>query len=366
VTWAIATLVLTIFVGAIYLALAVSRSRVFALDDSEVEQILVPLPTPGHHVSITHHPPKHLRFRTPLILCHGLAVNRFNIDLFDDGRGSDRTSLARSLSREGFDVWCLELRGRGRAKVPAGADWSIDDEVREDVPAAISTVLDRTGADRVLWVGHSKGGFLQILFQARGHPLASKVAGLVAIGSPGTLQYQRRWLRFLVLPGKLLLAIHGRIPLRLWAPVAVPIASLIHWAGRRFDPVIAANDGPALTRILASLPADISRGVALQLLSWVAREDGALSTLDGQKDEFSRLSLPMLLIAGEKDYLVPPRAVAYVKEHASSKDVTFLVLEGYGHGDLVVGTHAPNDVFPLVARWLEARADLAQGGQAAV
>src|SRR5689334_6562124 len=43
----------------------------------------------------------------PLLLVHGLGANRYNFDL------SDRTSLARYLADAGYDVWVLELRGRG-------------------------------------------------------------------------------------------------------------------------------------------------------------------------------------------------------------------------------------------------------------
>jgi predicted alpha/beta hydrolase len=349
--------------AAAYLWFAARWVRRFVLSDDDREWTLVPLPTPGHHVALIHHPPAIQLHPTPVILCHGLAVNRFNLDLHDDGSGTDKHSLARTLARAGFDVWALELRGRGRAVVPPGADWCIDDEVREDIPAAIGEVLKRTGAERVAWVGHSKGSLLQFLFQSSGHPLAEKVSALVAIGSPGTVMFQRRWLRGLVLPGRLLLKVRPKLHLRRWSWLVVPWSAAIHRVGGRLDPTLADNDAALLSRVLAALPADIARGVALQMLGWVAREDGAFCALDGTRYDqgYARMKMPMLLIAAPKDRLAPPAAVAYVRDHVSSTDVTMIEMSkangfsrDYGHGDLIVGRHAPDEVFPLVRSWLEA------------
>jgi predicted alpha/beta hydrolase len=349
-----------------WISLAAWMARRFRLDDEELERTTLALPTPGHSAGLTHHPPpENTPYAEPVLVCHGLAVNRFNMDFNEDGRRSDRVSLARALARAGFDVWLLELRGRGRSPCPPGADWCVDDEVNEDVPAAIQAVLDRTGAERLFWVGHSKGSILQYLFQARGHPLAARVAGLVAIGSPGTLRHQRS-LRLLVAPGLFLARRVRRIPLRAMATLVLPLSTLIHWVGRHLDAAVEANDGPALRRVLAGLTSDISSGVARQFLGWLASEDGALRTLDGSFDyeqHFHRMALPMLLIAGARDYLAPPASLSHVAERVSSKDVTLRVMSrdagasrDYGHGDLVVGRHAPDEVFPEVVEWLEARA----------
>jgi hypothetical protein len=75
----------------------------------------------------------------------------------------------------------------------------------------------------------------------------------------------------------------------------------------------------------------------------------------------------MLLFAGVRDQLAPPASVEFIKDHVSSTDLTFKLMSAangasvdYGHGDLVVGRHAPDDVFPLVVGWLEARATRAE------
>ena len=163
------------------------------LDARDRETHLVALSKPGHHAALVHHPPVgRPRTAPPVIVCHGMGVNAMCMDALDDGAGSPRLSLVRAMANAGFDVWALELRGRGKAIVPKRSRWTVDDEVGEDVPRAIEAVLEKTGSDEVWWVGHSKGAMVQLLFGATGHALAKKVTALVAIGTPGTVVFQRK------------------------------------------------------------------------------------------------------------------------------------------------------------------------------
>jgi pimeloyl-ACP methyl ester carboxylesterase len=358
-----------------WIGLALWLVRRFRIpDDASVESLCVPLPTPGHNIGLSHYPPTDLGFKEPVLVCHGLAVNRFNMDFYADGKrglGSDRVSIVRALRRAGFDVWLLELRGRGRAACPPGDDWNVDDEVDQDVPTAIQTVLDLTGSERLFWVGHSKGGILQMLFQAKGEPPADRVAGVVAIGTAGTVRFQP-YLKVLLPLGRVLLRVVKRIPLRMIAVPFLPLAGVIHLFGRRFDAAIAANDGTMIRRILATIPADIAGGVARQMMSWVASSDGAIRSHDGSfnyEEHYSRIKVPLLLFAGLRDPLAPPRAVEFIKDRVASTDLTLKLMSrangasaDYGHGDLVVGRHAPDDVFPVVVDWLQKRATRVPGG----
>ncbi len=338
-----------------------ARLRIDVLDR---EHVLLPLPTPGHHAVLVHHPPVgSARRAPPVIVCHGMGVNMLCMDALDDGRGSPRLSLVRALALAGFDVWALELRGRRRATAPRRARWTVDDEVREDVPAAIAAVLERSRADEVWWVGHSKGSLVQFLFQATGHSLADKVTALVAIGSPGTVKFQRGMLRFAVWPLRALSAVIGDIPLQRLMALLTPLAGLARFFGGPFDTLVRENEPRSLARLFASIFADVNRGVLDQMLRWVERPDGAIVSMDGRRyeDDFGRMTMPMLLLAGAADRLVPPAAAAHVGERVRSPDLTFEVVgtesgasHDYGHGDLVLGARADVDVFPRVVRWLAA------------
>lgn len=331
------------------------------LPEPTAESIEVELPTVGHHVRLLHYVPETPRFREPLILCHGLGANRFNLDFTDDGTGSDRLSLARALQRAGFDVWSLELRGRGLARVPAGADWTADDEVKEDVPAALETVLDLTGADRVFWVGHSWGGILQYLLHARCHPMADRVAGLVTIASPASLRVQRagRWM--FRAPGLFLARLGLRVPLRLLGKLGLVLSWPISWFGRGFLADLKAMDGRVLRRVFASLADDINPGVVRQGLRWL--DEGEFCDLEGVVDELEHYDKPLLLMVGSHDRICPVASLAQLKDRVATDDVTLRVLgtatgfsSDYGHGTILIGRNAPDEVFPLVRAWLAARA----------
>ena len=354
-----ASVVFGLIVGglALYVVLAVVLARRYRLPDSSMERLILELERPGHHIALIHCEPAHRRFRDPVLLCHGLAANRFNMDFFDDGTGSDRRSFARYLARAGFDTWILETRGHGYASVPRGAHYDADDEVSQDVPAAMEAVLDQTGAERLIWVGHSWGGLLQVLFQARGHRLVDRVAGVVVLGSPGTLSVQNnlQWVRS---AGRVLVRmLRYGIPLRAIAHLSMPVVPILAWLVRTVRPRQALMETPFLLRLFASLAEDIPRSWLEKSLAWA--ETGGFP----EEGRFGQIRVPMLLIAGSNDMIAPPAAVKYLADRVGSGDVTFRTMgraDGctvdYGHGGLLVSREAPDEVYPVVRAWLAARA----------
>jgi len=93
----------------------------------------------GWRIALHHRPPPSGGHGTPVILCHGMGSNRYNMD------GPGRTSLARHLNESGYDVWGLELRGAGMSRrklrvPPVPWSWTFEDYVQHDVPAALRLV----------------------------------------------------------------------------------------------------------------------------------------------------------------------------------------------------------------------------------
>lgn len=347
---------------AAYLALALRLARVHRLPDPEDMDVRVePLGRTGHHIALARVRADAPRYAEPVILCHGLGANRFNLDIRDDGHGQDRLSLALFLARAGFDVWVLETRGHGRATVTPGEQWTAEDELAEDVPVALQTVLDATGAQEVFWVGHSWGGVLQYLFQARGHPLADRVKGLVAVGSPGTLDVQPElpWLR--PLGAFLVKGLRIGLPIRFLARWSLPLVHGLALLPRLLLPRQAVMEGRFLMRLFANLPEDVPRGWLEHALGYARR--GGFTTPEGDRVDLSRLRLPLLLLSGTMDRIAPPEALAYVADQAQSDDVTLRVMGrahgcrvDYGHGGLLVAREAPDEVHPVIREWLTERA----------
>ncbi len=281
----------------------------------------------------------------PVILCHGLGTNRYNLDL------DEKYSLARYLARAGHETWVLELRGRGLAGGPIEA--TFDDQAEFDVRAAIRTVLG-TGAKQVNWVGHSKGGLVAYGHLAR-NPEAP-IRALVALGSPASFAVQSALPKFLDRIAPLLSM--KSIPMSRVGQLAFlgpPPGGLTPYMLR------AANVDPEIMkRAMFNMASDIPGGVARQFAQWI--RTGKFDSADGKFDyrkNMAAIKIPILLIAGSHDLLAPPLAVARAQEWVSGP-VKLLVAgkahgfhEDYGHGDLAIGKKAPDEIFPLVEDFFE-------------
>jgi pimeloyl-ACP methyl ester carboxylesterase len=284
-------------------------------------------------------------YAEPVILCHGLGANRYSFD-FDE-----RYSLARYLARRGFEAWVLELRGRGLSGPPIDA--TFDEQAEHDVGAAIRTVLS-TGADAVTWVGHSKGGLLLYAHLALNRSAPVKAA--VSIGTPGSFAHQPGLKRF----------VHALNPaLRLPVIPLERLAKSMAYFGLPPAPVgpylvRAANMEPdVIRRAIANVAADVPGGVARQFAQWVV--NGRFTSEDGRVDYFEalgELSLPLLLIAGSHDLLAPPDSVLALQRQVKGRGEVVIAgkahgfEEDYGHGDLLLGRKAPDELFPRVAAFL--------------
>lgn len=288
---------------------------------------------------------------TPVLLCHGVAANRYNLDL------DDECSLACAIQRAGFDAWVVELRSGGRGRA-ANRRWGFDELWRLDMDLAVRFVLKRTGSERLHWVGYSMGGMLGYAYLQDSQAAAS-IASFVAVASPVTLAHGRRFLPLMRLAA--LIDWAGGVPLeRLGRSVAL----FARWIPARLVAPLYHPDNlwlPARRSTLANLVADIPRALMLQLRAWVAA-GGRIATplrpdlLGG----LGAVRTPALLIAGAHDGVAPPESVRPAYDALGSEDKRLVVVgratgfdHDYGHADLAIGRHAPQEVFPIITTWLE-------------
>lgn len=300
------------------------------------------------------------RFAEPVILCHGLGANHFNLD-WEPPYG-----LAQYLAEQGRDCWVISLRAHGPSDRPSrqnGLKWGFgfDDYLRYDVPAALEYVLERTGAERVQWVGHSMGGMLA--YALGGTQWEGALAGgLAAIGSPASFANQP-YLRALTRLG-VWLAGKSRIRQRWLTQMIAPFMGHFDLPFSELTVAPKSMDGKVLRGLQASAFEDISAGVIRQFHDWVVND--AFRSEDRKVDYQERMAAfraPVLVIGGTADLLVPPPCIEAAFERLGSEDKTLVVLGKkygspveYGHGDLVFGKAAPNEVFPLIEGWLRERA----------
>lgn len=281
----------------------------------------------------------------PVVLAHSLALNRFNLD-FDE-----RYSVARLLARRGLEAWVLELRGHGLAG-DAG-DATFDTEATYDVEAALTAVRS-TGAPTVSWLGHSRGGLLAFAHLARSP--SAPIAAVAALGSPLTFRHQPEVARFVASLGPALRL--PSVPTALAAvlgPVGLPKTPLSPYLLR------AENcERVVLQQALAHAVTNVPGGVARQFARWVLED--AFDGEDGfnYRAALAQVRVPTLAIAGASDRLVPPPS-AHLAAQLLGGPVTTVTAgratgfsTDYGHGDLVLGRRAPEEIASLAADFLVA------------
>ncbi|HEY3175052.1 MAG TPA: alpha/beta fold hydrolase [Candidatus Polarisedimenticolia bacterium] len=289
-------------------------------------------------------------FREPVILCHGMLSNRFNVDL------DERCSLARHLRARGFDVWVMELRGHGGSRRSAddrrsperrgGFDWTLDDYILRDVPSVLRYVCQATGSPTVHWFGHSLGGML--LYGGCATGLAPSIRSAVVTDAPATLGPLRRRAR----GGRLYARLFPAVPPALVLPFLGPAAWLL-------PRVMARRYGMADRRLVVSLLANAiipwgSSRVLLQLCRML--EQGRFASMDGEVDyELGalRIEFPLLVIAAGEGRL-PEETIRHGIDRAPAREKRYLRLAGRTHSNLLVGPGASEEVYPVIADWFEA------------
>ncbi|CAG1010122.1 hypothetical protein MYXO_03966 [Myxococcaceae bacterium] len=321
----------------------------------------------GWDIALHRYTPSRRSHATPVLLCHGMGSNRFNLD------GPGNTSLARALHGRGYDVWLLELRGAGRSRRRLGPtgllyQWTFEDYVQHDAPAALRVVRRVTRRSKVLWVGHSLGGM--VAYALLMTPAAGGVAAAVTLASPGMTGVGHLGLDRWVALRRLLRYAPPRIPTglltRLGAPFAGPIAAAIAgplrdwgWHPDNFDLETARF-------MMRHGVEDLSRALLMEFARWyAAKRMSDRYDLFSFTDHLERVRVPMLVIAGSQDRLTPPHDISNVAERLGSPDKTFRVIgrktgfaHDYSHVDLLLGRHAHEDVFPEVIGWLDAHRTL--------
>ena len=328
----------------------------------------------GWRLGIRHiHPSQPDPSKLPVVLCHGLGLNATFWTITDD-------HLAQQLADRGYEVFLPDMRGSGASRKVGmvgrvnsvirqtpmleigDGDWTVDDEVRYDVPAILAFVRERTGRERVNWVGHSLGGMLMFAFLETS-PEAWRVANFVGMGST-IIQANYPQTRMLRanrgLRGLMRVISTGRIA-RPMMFARIPGLEKVD----RFYYTNENVDARTVGRFYGYTLENPGRNALAQLDPYL--EFGRFLSADRSIDYTDRLgevTTPVLLVAGDGDMMSDIPSTEMTHEAIASPDKTLMRFgrrEGhahdYGHCDLVWSRHAPREIFPSVIDWLDRRQD---------
>ncbi len=353
---------LTLFFSVVFVIAAIMATahfwRWFYWAPTEEDEVSYCRTDDGRRLAVLRYRPEGEPVGLPVILCHGLSSNRFTFDL------PGAPSLARFLRDQGRDVWVSELRGSGASDRPrlwaSGMpySWDFEDHLRRDVPAVVAHVTQRTQAPAVHWVGHSMGGMLIRAYLAGND--ASGIQSAVTLGSPvDWSQMQNPWYK-LALRAARLLHYFPVLPLPFLVKIMVPFAHRIpNFFLAVYHP---PNIEPEVSKRVMALATELVTASKLWgdfgrfLETGVFGPNGHEGYLDPSHDT----EVPILILAGARDEMAPPEAVAPERRSTGSpgKPQTEILgkdtgcAEDYGHMDLVVGKRVEQEVFPSILRWI--------------
>ena len=328
------------------------------------------------------------RFRPPgppkpapaLILCHGLTYSAAFWDL------EPQVSFARYLASAGWDVWAVDLRGCGMSHkwvfrlensadaliggalrratdgqlMPTGyqsldpkyANWTLDDHINYDVPAVIRFVQRMSRSSQVAWVGHSMGGIVALGHLSRfANPGISRLA---TVGSQVTMRDAQLVVPFLtemlkVRQSQLTGQLDGQ---QLAAMTQTSVHNLFFNTGH-----VAPSVYQKLSMDRTDIPA---MGLMKQYMTLSSKGElwdaaNAFNYAAGVRN----VQVPILITCGAVDRFAPPPVQQDLFSRVGSTDKKMIVFgrqQGYaadsGHNDALVGLTTPQQVWPVLARWL--------------
>jgi pimeloyl-ACP methyl ester carboxylesterase len=163
----------------------------------------------------------------------------------------------------------------------------------------------------------------------------------------------------------LLRFVPDRIPVGSLARLASPFAALLpRWLAHSIND-LGWHPGNADADLLRALMLTAVDDVPASLLREFARwyDTKAMSdrySIFDFTEHLERIVTPILIIAGSHDGLTPPRDLENVFKRVGSRDRVFRIVgkehgfaHDYSHADLILGLHAPTDVYPIVLEWLD-------------
>jgi len=234
----------------------------------------------------------------PVVVLHGAGSNLEDMHL----------ALGKPLAAR-HRVIFVDRPGLGFSARKAG-----EGSLPSDQAVVLRHVLDALGVDRAIVVGHSWGGTLALTFAL---DFPGRVAGLVLVAPvthPGLWPMKRL---------NALLA--GPIGWFFARTVALPFGAVLIWPGSRtaFLPqTIPDGYVKRSAAMLALRPPTL-------MANWA--DVGCLEAfLEQQVQRYGTLAAPTIVLAGDRDPLVPPSRHCE-KLAAAAPGVKLIVLPGFGH-----------------------------------
>ncbi|MGH9434833.1 MAG: alpha/beta hydrolase [Terriglobia bacterium] len=308
----------------------------------------------------------------PVILSHGIGVSSliFRIDTI-------HTNLVEFLVARGFDVWALDYRGSIELAAH-NLQFSADDVAAYDYPAAVEQVRRLAGARSVQMVVHCFGSVSFFMAMLKG------LAGVRSVVCSQVATHMVMAPITEVKCGIYIPEIMGKLGVK---SLNAYVSDAAGWGGRfdeaamRFYPMpedqLCTN--PVCHRITFMYSQvfehemlnaathhalhEMFGATNIRAFAHLARmvRTGHVVTAgggDAYLPHLERLAIPIAFVHGGKNRCFLPESTEttyrLLGERNGRNLYTRTVVPGYGHADSILGKNAAIDVYPAIARHLEA------------
>ena len=247
--------------------------------------------------------------RADVVLAHGA------------GEHSSRYGhVARALNERGYSVWALDHRGHGNSE---GARALIDsfEAAVADIRSLVELVRGESSEPPFL-LGHSMGGLLSIGYALRHE---DSISGLVLSAPAAALETASAATRIVS-------ALLSRL---------TPTLGVF-----RVDPGGVSRD-PEVVRDYESDPQVFHGKLPVRTVAELAGEIGSLA------DRAHEITLPVLLMYGTADPIVPISGSVMLSERIASEDLTATPYDGLYHE--ILNEPERDQVIAEILAWLDAR-----------
>jgi acylglycerol lipase len=228
--------------------------------------------------------------------------------------------VAEQLAARGYATYAIDHRGHGKSEGPRALIDRMDNAVM-DLDAVVHLAAEAHPDAPVFLLGHSMGGCVALAY---------------------ALEHQDK-LDGLLLSAPLAVLEAASLPQRVAGRVLSAVAPKLGVYG--IDSTAVSRD-PEVVRVYDADPLNHHGKLPARTVAELA------STIAEFEEAVPRLTLPLLLMHGTDDRLVPPDGSDMLSERAGSEDKTYLRYEGLYHE--ILNEPERERVVADMAEWLDA------------
>ncbi|MHA1616595.1 MAG: lysophospholipase [Candidatus Njordarchaeales archaeon] len=223
------------------------------------------------------------------------------------------------LASNGYAFYMQDLRGHGKSEGERGYIDKFSDFV-DDVLEFTEMVMKENNVDKVFLFGHSMGGLIATIFAIEHGDI---LRGLILSGPALATSIEIKGPRLALL--KLLAKIRPK-----YRPEIV------------IDPSLLTND-PKVNEAYVKDPLVFKRGT-IRLL------DEMLKAMNYALENAHKITVPVLILHGKEDKIVPPTASQELYERIASQDKELILMEGIKHE--VLNDIKKEEALRKIVEWL--------------